>query len=676
MNSQRVPELLANLAQFLPGYNQRPGQLQMANAVAKAMTSRTNLVVEGGTGIGKSMAYLVPGVLSVVEDSVRVLVATSHKPLQDQIAKKDLPLLAQLFKAAGFRPFTWTTLKGISNYLCWNSAENENRRITVDQVAAQAIRFALAAGPDFSGDFEDFPFNITPDTRNLISADSDDCLGSRCPHRDRCYALKVRKQSEEADIVVTNHALLSLDIKSDGAIIPGTYASYIIDEGHNFEENATRANGLQVTVGAVRRFLNNEIVRWATATASQRLQAARDDLDKFQTELAGLFATRPTEGRWAESEDDNKLIIKQELAAGRRLADSLDALCAIVKAYMPRSEEEGARAQRLHKQGLSLVERLEKVSANADPNLVYYAERQTFRERNTDPVLKVNGRPLAPPVQAFSVYAMPIDVSGYLEKWFHENQVVITSATMSDGQGFDFFNRRVGLDKPATLIVPSPFDYKGQVRLFLPKPIQPENGISYSQQLSQRMARLLNITPGRALLLFTSHAVLEAVSRQLQGPLAAQVQPSRPFFKQGDAQMQRLIADFQATSNGVILGTRSWWQGVDLPGMRLLVMDKLPFPQLNDPIVKARIEEIDQAGGSSFNEFMLPLAIITFRQGFGRLMRQERDWGVVVVCDERIVQKNYGRRFIKSLPEVAVLANLGQLIDFFDIKQEEDKSLD
>ena len=662
MNTQRVPALLADLASFLPGYNQRPGQLQMASAVSAAITDHSDLVVEGGTGIGKSMAYLIPSVLSVVEDGARILVATSHKPLQDQIAGKDLPLLAQLFKKAGYRPFTWTTLKGISNYLCWQSAENEQRRLTIDPIADKAIRHAVTAGPDFSGDFEEFPFNLPPETRMALSADSEDCLGSRCPHRDRCFALKVRKQSEEANVVVTNHALLSLDIRSEGAIIPGSYNTYIIDEGHNFEENATRANGVQVTVGGIRRFLSNEIVRRATSISSHRLQAARDDLDKFQNEIAALFAL--AQGASGDPVDENKVVIKRELTSGRALVESVKEVMALVKANPPRTEEESARAQRLLKQGVSLVDRLERVAANADPNLVYYAERTNFQNRPTDPIIKVNGRPL-PTNAAYSVYAMPVDVSGYLHKWFTDNNVIVTSATMSDGQNFDFFNRRVGLNKPNTLIVPSPFDYKENVRLFFPRPAQTEGTTTVSQNLARQIAQLLNLTPGRALLLFTSHIMLESVGRQLQGPLANSLQPERPFFKQGAAQMQRLIADFQASQNGVILGTRSWWQGVDLPGMRLLVIDKLPFPQLNDPIVRARIEEIDQAGKSSFNEFMLPLAIITFRQGFGRLMRQEQDWGVVVVCDERIVQKSYGRRFIKSLPDVTVLANLDQLKAFF-----------
>ncbi|HEX2914231.1 MAG TPA: helicase C-terminal domain-containing protein [Chloroflexia bacterium] len=673
MNINRVPELLDSLSDFLPSYNKRPGQLEMANAVAGAITGRSNLVVEGGTGIGKSMAYLVPAILAVQEEGARVLIATSHKALQDQISRKDLPLLNNLFQKNGYRPFTFTTLKGIGNYLCWNSAEAEQGKLVLDQKAAEAIRYALTAWPDFSGDFEDFPFNISPETRSSISADSEDCLGTRCPHRDRCYALKVRKQAEEADVVVTNHALLTLDIKSEGNIIPGAYATYIIDEGHNFEENATRANGLQVTLGAIRRFINNEIVRRAAVASTQRLQNARDDLDKLQNELIAIYNLQSVENRFSDAEDDNRILLKRELSAGKVLVESLKELLTLVKSNTPRTEEEAARSQRVLKQGAALAERLERISANGDPNLVYYVERMLYERpaasARPEPVIKVNGRPIQQTNAVYSLYAMPIDVSGYLEKWFSENQVVVTSATLSDGQNFDFFTRRVGMHKPETLIVPSPFNYKEQVRLFLPKSgSAPAANGSYSQQLARQMIDLLNLAPGRALLLFTSHAMLEAVWRQATGPLAGQIQPVRPLFKQGQAQMQRIINDFKATENGVIFGTRSWWQGVDLPGMRLLVMDKLPFPQLNDPLVKARIEEIDHEGGSSFVQFMLPLAIITFRQGFGRLMRQENDWGVVVVCDERIVQKSYGRRFIKSLPEVPTLPNVEQLKEFFAVK--------
>lgn len=667
MDTTQVPGLLASLAQFLPGYNSRPGQQAMASAVAEAIEDRVNLVVEGGTGIGKSMAYLVPAVLSVVQDGKRVLIATSHKPLQDQIARKDLPKVAELFAAKGFRPFTFTTLKGISNYLCWNSADGLRERLIPDQGALQAVNYALFAGPDFSGDFEEFPFNLAPDSRTQVSADSDDCLGNRCPHRERCFALKARKQAEEADIVVTNHALLSLDIRNEGYVIPGNYGSYIIDEGHNFEENVTRANGLQTTIGGIRRFLNHELVRGTVVANSHRLSEARENLDKLQDEIAAFFTLRRAENRFAESEDENRIIIKSEISSGKVMVESIKELLALVKAKIPATEEEAARYQRLLKQGAGLADRLEKTSANADPNLVYFVERNFFgptARDQSEPLIRVNGRALNQSAPAYSLNAMPIDISGYLEKWFKENQVVVTSATMSDGQNFDFFTRRVGLEKPATLIVPSPFNYRERVRLFLPKLGTPAPGLNFSQHLAARLVTLLNLTPGRALFLFTSHAVMESVWKQFNGPLAGLIQPARPLFKQGNAQMQRIIGEFQASENGLILGTRSWWQGVDLPGMRLLVIDKLPFPQLNDPIIKARIEEIDKEGGSSFNQFMLPLAIITFRQGFGRLMRQENDRGVVVVCDERVVQKNYGRRFIKSLPDVELIGNLEQYRDF------------
>jgi ATP-dependent DNA helicase DinG len=669
MDTNQVTGLLDSLAQFLSNYKPRPGQQKMASAVAEAIEERANLVVEGGTGIGKSMAYLVPAALAVVQDGKRVLIATSHKPLQDQIARKDLPKVAELFRAKGYRSFTFTTLKGISNYLCWNSAEGMRERLVPDPGAIQAINYALFAGPDFSGDFEEFPFNLPPDSRALVSADSDDCLGTRCPHRDRCFALKARQQAEQADVVVTNHALLSLDIRSEGYVIPGTYASYIIDEGHNFEENVTRANGLTATIGGIRRFLNHELVRGAAVTNTHRLSEARENLEKLQDEIASFFTVRS-----GDAEDENRIIVKREISSGKVMVESLKDLLALVKSKIALTEEEQARYQRVIKQGGGLAERLEKISANADPNLVYFVERNYYglsrdSGEGRDPIIKVNGRTLSQLTPSYSMNAMPIDISGYLTKWFRENQVIVTSATMSDGQNFDFFTRRVGLEKPATLIVPSPFNYRERVRLFLPRLGAPAPGANYSQHLASRLVTLLNATPGRALFLFTSHAMMEGVWRQLNGPLAGSLQPARPLFKQGNAQMQRIIADFQASPNGLILGTRSWWQGVDLPGMRLLVMDKLPFPQLNDPLIKARIEEIDKEGGSSFTEFMLPLAIITFRQGFGRLMRQESDRGVVVVCDERVVQKNYGRRFIKSLPELELIGNLDQYREFLSGQQ-------
>jgi ATP-dependent DNA helicase DinG len=657
-----VVEMLDRLGDHLPNYKRRPGQAQMGEAVAKAISQRENLVVEGGTGIGKSMAYLIPALLSVVNDGARVLVATSHKPLQDQIAKKDLPLLARLFREQGHKPFSYVTLKGLNNYLCWHSADNERGKIVINELADQAVRYAMQAGDKFSGDFEDLPFNLPPESRALLSADNEDCLGMRCSHRDRCYALRIKRKAEQADIVVTNHSLLSLDIRNESMIIPGKFNTYIIDEGHNFEENATKANGLQVMLGGCRRFINSEVVRRATIISSNRLEHARQCYERLQTAVAALFV-RAADGKFQDFEDDNRVLLKGELHAGRELAEAIRELVKVVKDMTPRTEEEAARALRLQRQGTALAERLDKISAMSDNNLVYYAER-TFYEA-TPPIQRGQNRPQQ--IASYVLYGMPINVSGYLKDWFAENNVIVTSATLSDGQNFDFFTRRVGMQNPATLIVPSPFNYKEQVRLFLPR--ADSNAGPGWKPLADTILKLIGATEGRALVLFTSHAALEGVWRNLAGPsirgqIALRDLPERPIFKQGDSQMSRIIARFQETENGVIFGTRSWWQGVDLPGMRMVIMDKLPFPQLNDPIVKARNDDIDGNGGNSFLGFMLPSAIITFRQGFGRLMRKEDDRGVVVICDERVMQKSYGRRFLKSLPDMVVLENLQQVRQF------------
>ncbi len=647
------------MGNFLPGYKRRPGQLQMAEAVVKAIKDSGNLVVEGGTGIGKSMAYLIPALLSVINEGARVLVATSHKPLQDQIAKKDGPLVNTLLQARGLGPFSFVTLKGTSNYLCWQSAENERGKLVISDLAQKTIRYAEGENNKFSGDFEDFPFNLPPETRSQLSADNEDCLGNRCPHRDRCFALKIRRKAETADLVVTNHSLLSLDIRNEGAVIPGHFNTYIIDEGHNFEENATRANGLQTTLGACRRFLNNEIVRKAAVANSHRYLYAQEKLEQFQTGLNGLFA-RVGGGKFQDLEDENKVVLKSELTVGQDLAAALKELLIILKDLIPRTEEEAARSQRAQRQGAALVERLEKICAVSDPNLVYFVERSGGTGYSTN---RGGG-----PSMSYTLTALPVDVSGYLEKWFTENNVVVTSATLSDGQNFNFFNSRVGLQHPATLIVPSPFNFKEQVALFLPRLPQALPGQGW-KPLADSIEQLLRVAPGRALVLFTSHAALEGVWRSLAGPAINGVTelrnfPGRPIFKQGESQMTRIITEFQGTEMGIIFGTRSWWQGVDLPGMRMVIMDKLPFPQLNDPVVKARSEQIEENGGNSFLEFMLPSAIITFRQGFGRLMRKEDDYGVVVACDERITLKSYGRRFLKSLPDVVVLENLQKVEQF------------
>lgn len=661
MNEAKIPELLTKLGSYLENYKHRPGQVQMAAAVAQAITNRSNLAVEGGTGIGKSVAYLVPAMLAVVEDGARVLVATSHKPLQDQIAKKDVPLLARLFKEMGYPAFETVVLKGLNNYLCWHSVDNEPSRILLDQTASKVVAFARKAGEEFSGDFEDLPFNVPSETRSLLSADSEDCLGKKCPHFEHCYAMMTRRRAENASLVVTNHSLLSLDIRNEGAVIPGDYSTYIVDEGHNFEDNATKANGLQVTLAAVRRFVNSDVVRRATAISTGKLESARHHQERLQLELARLWQERTESsgqnGRIGDYEDENRVLLKRELVSGRELADNLDDLCELLKHSNQKNIEDQLRATRTMKQGTTLAERLKRLSLMTDNNLVYYAERNYYGSSAGGRSSFANQTPF------YSIQGLPIDVSGYLAKWFTDNNVIVTSATLSDGENFNFFMRRIGMpaNRTTTLIVPSPFNYQDNVRLYLPR--QTSSNGSFMDNLAGQITEILNAVEGRALVLFTSHMALEAVWKRLSGE-GSQLNPQRPLFKQGEAQMQRIIGEFQGSFQGVIFGTRSWWQGVDLPGMRLVIMDKLPFPQMNDPVIKARIDTIDGDGGNSFVNFTLPTAIITFRQGFGRLMRKEDDRGVVVVCDERIVRQRYGSRFIKSLPSVGFLKDLEQVQAF------------
>lgn len=669
MNQAKIPELLEKLGSYLENYSHRPGQLQMAQAVAQSISDHNNLAVEGGTGIGKSVAYLVPAILSIVEDGNRVLVATSHKPLQDQIAKHDLPRLARLFAEMGYKPFEASVLKGLNNYLCWHSIVNEQSRIMLDQTATRVVRHANTAGSNFTGDFEDLPFNVPAETRSLLSADSEDCLGKKCPQAERCYALAIRRKAEAADLVITNHSLLSLDISREGSVIPGEYSTYIIDEGHNFEDNATKANGLQTTLASARRFITSDVVRRATAISTGKLESARHYLELLQIEVGKLWTERSASSatlRYADYEDENRVLFKRELVNGHELADSIDDLAELIKHSKQKTIEDELRASRVVKQGAALAERFKRISLMTDPNLVYYAERNFY---NANPQVEGNrfgrGAINANQTPYYSLYGMPIDVSGYLAKWFNDNNVIVTSATLSDGENFNFFMRRVGMSpkRTATLIVPSPFNYRDRIKLYLPRNGNTGGERSFFDNLAGQIAELLNAVEGRALVLFTSHMALEAVWKRLYG-LTSELNPPRPLFKQGEAQMQRIIADFQATPDGVIFGTRSWWQGVNLPGMRMVIIDKLPFPQMNDPVIKARIDTIDGDGGNSFVNFTLPTAIITFRQGFGRLMRKESDRGVVVVCDERIVKQRYGSRFIKSLPTVGFLQNLNQVRDF------------
>lgn len=669
-NQDPLDELYAALARRMDDYRPRDGQRAMSEAVAHTIERGGTLLVEAGTGVGKSLAYLLPALLAVQEGK-RVLIATSHKPLQDQLDGKELPLVFELARQLKWQKPKWVTLKGIANYLCLEAQDEESG------VGANGVRPGLAFGMDkpmrqfvawqddggvnWDGDWESAPTFVTPEMRNRLSSSSEECLSNRCPHFAPCYALNKRRAAKQADIVITNHALLALDLRTSGHVLPGPFDLYIIDEGHLWEESVTRALGAEINHTAIERLLQGEQVRRLDAEIRDRAAAAFSRLDDAVNRLL-----RP-----ANDTSEGKALLKGELLAGRKLAGTLAGMAQQIRprdakrsAFIAATDLAGLTDAQI---GAALADMFggDELYAEADDDEVYNelsdAEAAAVRaarrlesaalrlsficavERN-DYVYYAEQTE-----NGYLLNALPITVADKIADWWEQHTSVVTSATLSDGESFDFFAARLGIYRPRTLMVASPFDYKRRTR-FLNWPVggHDEAGAKYYDQLAERIALLTSYAEGRVLALFTSHRALDAVHLRLMQRLQI---GSALLMRQGEATQLQLVRRFQATDRALLLGTRSWWQGVDLPGLRLVIMDKLPFPQIGDPLVAARMAALEVEGLSSFGSYTLPSALLTFRQGLGRLMRREDDWGVVVSLDERIAAKSYGPRFVHALPD-------------------------
>ncbi len=664
MDWQTVPELLESLGTVWPGYRARPGQRRMTRAVAQAMATGLNVAVEGGTGVGKSLAYLLPAALAAVEDGARVLIATSHKHLQDQLINQDLPRVNALLEMQGHPSVPATTLKGLANYVCLVGQDEVMSSADPTPLMVRINEWLRLKG--HHGEFEEMPFAVPGALQARLSTGPEECLRKRCLHYDHCWGLTAWRRAEKTPIVITNHALLALHIASGNHLLPGKYDIVIIDEAHAFEDAATRAFGFEASATAIRRTLSGDAVRrYGDSLTRDAAWVAAAHLDDMVGRLMGrlaaplqqaLLAAVPGAELEAPPASAPRALLPEQIEPGLELADLLDSLAMQVDPQhrpveeawvqiespfdLPEDEMEAlddrkAAALRASQRLMSLANRIRTCCTGGDPLLVYFVEGGGGS--NDGP--------------QYSLTALPVDVAPFLNDWWEGQSTILTSATLSDGRSFDFVAERLGLGRVRSLLVPSPFDYAHRTRLVLtPVAGQDAGDADYFERLSVQIATLMDAAGGKALVLFTSHRALDEVWRRLASGLRM---AGWRLARQGDTTQHLLLQTLRQADEGdraAIFATRSWWQGVDLPGMRLVIMDKLPFPQLGDPLVAARLSDIEANGGSSFQQFMLPQALIAFRQGFGRLMRTESDYGAVAVCDERLGRRGYGDRFLAALP--------------------------
>ncbi len=606
------------LANVLHNYSPRPEQQIMAERVAQAIAESNVLVIEAGTGIGKTLAYLVPVLMS----GRRVIISTGTRALQDQLFNKDLPAVS---RAIG-RPVDIALLKGRQNYLCRHrlhlvaSGELTNRAVTAADVAGASRWGALTATGDIA-EVDYIPENSPVWT--LVTSTIDNCLGVHCPDYDSCHLVDARRRAQAADVVVVNHHLLLADLalKEDGfgEVLPGADA-IIVDEAHQLADIATQFFGLHV---GSRRLFN--LARDTTAeciNAGLDRQLVESHVHRFEQ------VVRETQLLFAGNTDET---------------NAISWSTTVVEAL-----------EQIQMQTDALAARLNEI-ADASAGLSRCADWAVTVADHLGLLLDESGevgiRWIDRGERSFSARFAPYDVAEKLNRVIYKQcrTWVFTSATLAVGNAFDHFTERTGLDEPETCLLQSPFDYARNAMLYLPRGLPQPNTTGYTRAVLDATLPVLRATGGRAFLLFTSHRALREAADDLgrsRGGLPY------PILVQGEAPRDKLLDRFRALGNGVLLGTGTFWEGVDVRGSALTVVmiDKLPFASPDDPLLKVRLEHVQRQGGNPFVRHQLPQAVIALKQGVGRLIRDFDDWGVAMICDPRLVTRSYGRVFLDSLP--------------------------
>jgi ATP-dependent DNA helicase DinG len=636
------------LARVLDGFEPRAGQVEMAEAVAAVLANRGVLLAEAGTGTGKTLAYLVPAILS----RQRVLVSTGTKNLQEQIFFKDLPVLQE---ALGV-PFTATCMKGRGNYLCLHRfdtyVDSPAIRSADETIHLRIIeRWARDTETGDRAEVEDLPEDLP--FWNEIAATTDNCIGAECPRYNDCFVVRMRQRAAESDVVIVNHHLLCADAavrqSTFGEVIPRC-ANAIVDEAHQLEDVATQYFGLSISsyrlddfVRDVERALGAKLVQDGERRQeiAHDVHRIRDDARRFFSTLHMLRFEWPT-ARAAETRVRVKASDLVRVAEdGAALASALEALEADIDLTRDVPEDVVALGRR----AAEIKNDLRFLLRADDTGYVYF--------------LETRGR-------GVFLRASPIDVSATIRELLLDRMdaTILTSATLTVDGSFEYVRGRLGIGRSPDVKevrLDSEFDYARQSILYLPKRLPDPRQPAFVSAAAREIVEILKLTSGRAFVLFTSYANLREVHR-----LAA-TEIEYPILVQGSAPRSSLLRDFKATPNAVLLATSSFWQGVDVIGDALscVIIDKLPFASPGDPVTAARVEAIGARGGSPFGEYQIPLAILALKQGLGRLLRHRQDRGVLAVLDPRLKTMGYGRRFLASLPPAPITQDIGDIARFF-----------
>lgn len=622
------------LSQHVEGYSARSQQIEMAEKVSEALSNNEVLIAEAGTGTGKTFAYLAPAMLS----GQKVFISTGTKNLQDQLFKKDLPKLREILSV----PLKAALLKGRSNYLCHHRlalAETEPSAL-YQQHTLQTLREWV--GKTASGDLSET--DLLEEQSPLwpkVTSTIDNCLGQQCPDYDECFIVEARRKAQEADIVIINHHLLMSDMalkaSGQGEVLPDADA-FIIDEAHQLPAIASQFLGHRVSSHQVQE-LSRDSIREMELDATD-MEDIRQSAEKVDNRLHQFKLTL--------GEKEQRIPWYQVLQLQTETKDKLDSLIAAIEILEQSLEpaiERGRGLEQCHQRCQELIKKLSVFSDNeVDENLILW--------------LDVRGA-------SFILHATPQEISQHFQQWIADKPSawVFTSATLTVAGKFNNFIQQLGIDDPVTMSWQSPFDYTSQSLLYMPSiPVEPSNQ-GYNSHIAKIAKAVIEHSQGRIFLLFTSYRALHEVADALQDM-------EYPVLVQGAGAKSQLLAEFREHGNAVLLGTNSFWEGVDVRGEALscVLIDKIPFASPGDPVLEARINHLRERGGNPFRSIQIPAAVIQLKQGIGRLIRDKRDSGVLVLCDPRFLSKPYGKVFMRSLPSMPITQQIEDVAEFFAVK--------
>jgi len=677
------------LARSSLAFEHRPGQYAMAKAIEQAFADRRHLIIEAGTGTGKTLAYLLPALRRARHEKQRIIISTGTKNLQEQLYFKDIPFLESVLADTG--PLRVCYMKGRANYLCKQKlyALRDNPILSgLDDISQfhTILQWERTTETGDRAEIDDLPESSA--LWHKLDARSEVCLGQTCPNWEPCFITQMRRKALESDLVIVNHHLFFADLSikqqaagaPDAGILPEA-AAVIFDEAHELEDVASQYFGIALTNHRFDELARDtESMLRAKSASTAAIESATATLRErsrlFFSSLPETNAAQP--GRmeftdradFLESHGDSYLAALNALT---RLESELDRL---------RDVEEAAG---LRKRAADIRTHLKFLLESTDPNTVFWIERRAASNlRNAARARRTTDTPGAPSslaalspakvgsaatFQSMTTQATPIDVSELLAETLFANysSVILTSATLTvaDSTGtpsFDHLKKRLGIPFPKELVVPSHFDYANQALLYLPQYLPPPRHPDFLQHAAERIRRVLEITRGRAFCLFTSYSQM----RELHDRLLCEL--PYPLLLQGTAPRHLLLQQFRETPNAVLFGTSSFWQGIDVQGEQLscVIVDKLPFAVPSDPIMKARTDAIAAAGGNAFNDLQIPQAVIALKQGFGRLIRSLTDRGVLMLLDSRIRTTRYGAIFLDSLPPYRRTDDIAEVERFFN----------